>query len=130
MNLEEYKKEALRTLSVCENDLLDDIHMVSGMVTEAGEIMDVYKKHIAYGKPLDLVNVKEEIGDLMWYIANMCNLHEWNLEDIMHTNIDKLKVRFPEKFTNENALNRDLKKERSILDLAFKGGESYKVKKD
>ena len=69
---------------------------------------------------MDLVNVKEEMV-ILCGIANM-----WNLEDIMHTNIDKLKVRF----TNENALNRDLKKERSILDLAFKGGESYKVKKD
>lgn len=119
MNLEYYKKKALRTLSTCETPLLDDFHMVSGMVTEAAEIMDVYKKHIAYGKPLDLVNIKEEIGDLMWYIANMCNLHDWSLEDILGTNIEKLKSRYPEKFTNENAINRDLLKERKILEGGF-----------
>lgn len=116
MNLQDYKDKAKRTLSKCENELMDDIHMVSGMITESAEIMDVYKKHIAYGKPLDLVNVKEEIGDLMWYIINMCNLHDWNLEDIMQTNIDKLSSRYPEKFTNEKAINRDLETERKILE--------------
>ena len=116
MNLEVYKKEAKRTLSMCENKLLDDIHMVSGMITESAEIMDVYKKHIAYGKELDLVNVKEEIGDLMWYIVNMCTINNWDLESILETNINKLKSRYPEKFSSENALNRNLKKEREILE--------------
>lgn len=116
MNLKDYAIGAKRTMSECETPLLDDLHMILGMQTEASEIADVYKKHIAYGKDLDLVNVKEEIGDLMWYIVNLCTLKGWNLEDIMQTNIDKLKARFPEKFTNENALNRDLVKEREILE--------------
>jgi len=117
MTIKEYSLEAKRTMSQCESTLLDDLHMVLGMQTESAEIADVYKKHIAYGKDLDLVNVKEEIGDLIWYIANLCTLKGWDLEDIMQTNIDKLKVRFPEKFTNDKALNRDLKEERKILEL-------------
>lgn len=116
MTLKEYSIQAKRTLSESETYLLDDLHMVLGMQTESAEIADVYKKHIAYGKDLDLVNIKEEIGDLMWYIANLCTLKGWDLECIMQTNIDKLKVRFPEKFTNENALNRDLKEERKVLE--------------
>ena len=107
MNLEKYGIEAKRTMSECETPLLDDLHMILGIQTESAEIADVYKKNIAYGKDLDLVNVKEEIGDLMWYIVNLCTLKGWDLEDIMHTNINKLKARFPEKFTNENALKRD-----------------------
>ena len=117
MNLKEYALEAKRTMSKCETSLLDDLHMVLGMQTEAAEIADVYKKHIAYGKDLDLVNVKEEIGDLMFYIANLCTLKGWDLEAIMQTNIDKLKVRFPEKFDNNLAINRNLKEERKILEL-------------
>ena len=116
MNLEKYGIEAKRTMSECETPLLDDLHMILGIQTESAEIADVYKKNIAYGKDLDLVNVKEEIGDLMWYIVNLCTLKGWDLEDIIHTNINKLKARFPEKFTNENALNRDLDLERAILE--------------
>lgn len=117
MTFKEYSIQAKRTMSKCETSLLDDLHMILGMQTEAAEIADAYKKHIAYGKDLDLVNVKEEIGDILWYISNLCTIRGWDLEDIMQTNIDKLKVRFPEKFTNENALNRDLKEERKVLEL-------------
>ena len=124
MNLEKYGIEAKRTMSECETPLLDDLHMILGIQTESAEIADVYKKNIAYGKDLDLVNVKEEIGDLMWYIVNLCTLKGWDLEDIIHTNINKLKARFPEKFTNENALNRDLDLERAILETE-RGSAGY-----
>lgn len=120
MNLREYSLEAKRTMSECETPLLDDLHMVLGMQTEAAEIADVYKKNIAYGKPLDEVNIKEELGDLMWYIANLCTMKGWDLEDIMQTNIDKLKARFPDKFSNENALNRNLENERRILESDYR----------
>ena len=116
MELNKYQAEAARTCANIDGGIMDDIHMVLGMQTEAAEIADAYKKTIAYKKELDLVNVKEELGDLLWYIANMCNIHGWDLRDIMQTNIDKLKARYPEKFTEENALNRDLNKERSILE--------------
>lgn len=98
-----------------ETPLMDDLHMVLGMQTEVAELADAYKKHIAYGKDLDLVNVKEELADTCWYIANLCNLHGWDLRDILATNIKKLQVRYPDKFTQENAINRDLAKERVIL---------------
>jgi len=116
MEIREYQEKAKRTLVTLTSSLLDDIHMVFGMSTEVGEIEDVYKKHLAYGKNLDLVNVREEIGDLMWYIANMCNLYGWDLRDIMETNIKKLEARYPEKFTEDKALNRDLATERTILE--------------
>lgn len=116
LTLEEYSKLTGRTLSDCGNSIMNDLHMVLGMQTEVAEIADVYKKHIAYGKNLDLVNVKEEIGDAMWYIQNMCNMNNWSLEEILYTNIEKLKSRYPEKFSNDNALNRDLDKEREILE--------------
>lgn len=116
MKIKEYQNKASRTLAKLETPLQDDLHMVLGMQTEAAEISDAYKKHMAYGRKLDLVNVKEELGDLMWYIANLCNLHGWDLQDILDTNIKKLQARFPEKFTNEKANNRDLETERKILE--------------
>ncbi len=116
MEIREYQEAAARTLADLKNPLMNDLHMVTGMVTESAEIADAYKKHFAYGKALDLVNVQEEIGDTMWYIVNLCNLHGWDLRNIMYTNIEKLKARYPEKFTQEHALNRDLDAERNILE--------------
>lgn len=116
MEIKEYQLEAARTIVVLETPLLDDLHMVLGMQTESAELADVYKKHIAYGKELDLVNIKEELADQMWYIANLCNLHGWDLRDILQTNINKLRARYPDKFDKDLALNRNLVKEREILE--------------
>lgn len=44
-------------------------HAKLGIITEVGEIADAYKKHLIYGKPLDVTNIMEEIGDLAWYVA-------------------------------------------------------------
>lgn len=116
MEIAEYQKKSARTFAKIDGAILDDIHMVLGMQTESAEISDVYKKTIAYKKPLDFVNIKEELGDLMWYVANLCNVNGWDLRDILDTNIKKLEARFPEKFTYENANNRNLEKERKILE--------------
>lgn len=116
MEYQEYKDKAQRTLALMPNELDNNLHMILGMQTEAAELSDVFKKHLAYGKDIDWVNIKEEIGDLMWYIANFCNLNDIDLEEVMETNINKLRARFPKKFTQENALNRDLETERKILE--------------
>lgn len=116
MDIKTYQEKAARTLSTCETPILDDLHMVLGMQTEVAEIADNYKKHIAYGRELDDVNTKEELGDSIWYMANLCNIKGWDLRDILETNIKKLEARYPEKFTNEKATNRDLIKEREILE--------------
>jgi len=116
MEINEYQLKAARTNAQLENHLMDNLHMVLGMQTESAEIADVFKKHIAYKKEIDWVNIKEELGDVMFYIANMCNINGWDLRDILETNIKKLEARYPEKFNEENALNRNLDKERGILE--------------
>lgn len=92
------------------------LHAAMGLSTEAGEFVDMLKKHIFYGKPLDLVNAKEEIGDSMWYVAIAIDVLKTTLDDVMTVNINKLKARYPEKFTEFHAENRDLTTERSILE--------------
>jgi NTP pyrophosphatase (non-canonical NTP hydrolase) len=116
MEINTYQGKAARTLAKIDGNILDDLHMILGMQTEVAEIADVYKKCIAYKKPIDYVNIKEELGDVMWYIANLCNMHGWDLRDILDTNIAKLEARYPEKFTEEQALNRNLSVERQILE--------------
>jgi len=116
MNLKEYCKWTENTCAKLENKNLDNFHMIMGMTTEVGELVDVFKKDMAYGKDIDWVNVKEEIGDLMFYIASFCRINNFDLENIIATNVAKLECRYPEKFTQENALNRDLDAERIILE--------------
>jgi NTP pyrophosphatase (non-canonical NTP hydrolase) len=116
MEINTYQFKAARTLAEIDGNILDDLHMIIGMQTEVAEIADVYKKHIAYKKPIDYVNIKEELGDAMWYIANLCNIHGWDLRDILDTNIAKLEARYPNSFNSFDALNRNLEKEREILE--------------
>lgn len=115
MNFEQYKKESERT-NKDRGFNFNVIHAALGIHTEGAELADVIKKYIFYGKKIDVVNIKEEIGDILWYIAILCREFNFNLDDILQINIDKLKIRFPEKFTSENALNRNLEKEREVLE--------------
>ena len=116
MEYKEYSESVKRTLAVLQSIEEDNLHMVLGISTEAGELLDVFKKNFAYRKEIDWVNVREEIGDLMWYISNFCTINNLDFEDILLKNVEKLKVRYPEKFTEHDAKNRNLKMERKTLD--------------
>jgi NTP pyrophosphatase (non-canonical NTP hydrolase) len=91
-------------------------HYTLGLGTEVGEVLDILKKRLAYGKPIDIVNLKEELGDLLWYVARLCGEFDFTFEELMDTNIAKLKARYGEKFTENAALNRDLANERKTLE--------------
>lgn len=115
MDIKTYEKESERTLIDKGHDM-NLLHAAMGIGTEAGELLDAFKRKIFYGKELDVVNIKEEVGDIMWYVAILLRELDLDFEDILQLNIDKLKARFPEKFTEHHALNRDLDTERSILE--------------
>jgi len=91
-------------------------HGVYGLVTESGELLDIFKKHDFYKKPIDYINLQEELGDIFWYLAEICFATGWTFEQIMEININKLRVRYPQGFTTKNALNRNLKQERKELE--------------
>lgn len=101
-------------LSTAENARL--FHFFVGIATESGELLDAIKKSIVYGKPLDKVNLKEELGDVMWYVARACATLGVTLEEVMETNIKKLAARYPDGFTEHAALVRNLDTERQILE--------------
>ncbi len=93
------------------------LHGAEGLCTESGEFMDMLKKHIFYGKDLDLVNAGEEIGDIFWYIGIILDELGLSFEEVMKKNNAKLMARYnKKKFDANDAQNRDLKKERVILE--------------
>src|SRR5687767_705976 len=81
------------------------LHAGMGLCTEAGEFLDMLKKHILYGKPLDEVNLKEELGDKLWYTALALDELKTTFEEVMDVNIAKLRARYPNKFTEHDAIN-------------------------
>jgi NTP pyrophosphatase (non-canonical NTP hydrolase) len=125
MNSSDYIKNAIKT-EVSDYDpvvkRLSDakmariLHGIIGISTESGELLDAIKKHLMYGKPLDEVNIKEEVADCFWYMAILADTLGFSFEEIQERNIAKLKARFGDKFTEESAINRDLEKERKILE--------------
>lgn len=120
---EEYIDLAIRTEAPITPELVErmtgharSIHAIFGLITETGELTDGFKRAIFYGKPLDITNVREELGDFFWYIAILMDEFGFSFEEVMKLNIQKLLARFPEKFTEVDALNRNLLNERQVLE--------------
>jgi hypothetical protein len=80
------------------------------------ELTDLEKKKLAYGKEIKREDLLKAIKKIFFGLMNCYEMNKINPYDSMQKNIDKLKARYPEKFTTEKALNRDLKTEREILE--------------
>lgn len=93
----------------------DMIHGLLGKISEDGELAECILAALK-GETLDVVNMAEELGDSHWYDALFANALGVTFEQLHEMNIAKLKARFPEKFTSENAEVRNLEEERNILE--------------
>lgn len=117
MKPSDFIKNALRTEStLSDNSEVRIEHAVMGLVTEAGELTDALKRHKFYRQKLDKVNLVEEVGDIMWYLAILCDELGVSFEKVWEKTIRKLKARYPEKYTHKNAKIRNLQKERKELE--------------
>lgn len=87
-------------------------HSIVGISTEATELLEALDLS---GESMDNINIGEEFGDIDWYKAIGVDELNLNWVTILDALIEKLKARYPDKFTSEDAINRDLDKERKIL---------------
>ena len=129
MTANEYQVLAARTINKNLTPLGATQHALFGMASEVGELHGIFQKKLQHGNDLmlssDTVNVmyydgtvkqienqyvtehaKKEVGDILWMIAEFCTVNDWDLEDIMQMNIDKLKARYPDGFSVEKSLHR------------------------
>ena len=82
-------------------------HMVIGLMGEVGELDDCIKNHTMYNKPIDVVNFKEEVGDIMFYLEGACQAMGITIEECVIGNVEKLSKRYSSgKFTNKEADER------------------------
>ena len=109
----EYRDFVASRMKPMETLQADLLHMTLGVAGESGELVDAIKKHWAYGKLLDVGNVVEELGDLLFYIQGVLNivtsqgvLAPKTLEDLMVANMNKLSRRYPTGYSDAAAIAR------------------------
>lgn len=114
------RENAVETAVPLTNDNINIrlLHAAIGIFTESGEMLEALLKQLITGE-LDKVNMMEEEGDLRWYEAILIDELGIPEDQILNTVIRKLEKRYPEKFTQEAALNRDLVAERESLEQGF-----------
>lgn len=106
MELNEYQRLAQRTSNAVtrfakiENGLL-------GLFGEGDECADIFKKFFMFqGHGLEREQMVRELGDVLWYVAEVAAGLEVSLEYVAQHNIDKLKARYPEGFDPEKSMHR------------------------
>jgi len=83
------------------------IHMMMGVTGEAGELMDAIKKSVIYRKPLDRINVLEELGDIEFYLEGLRQQLDITRDLVLAANIEKLSKRYEGfKYSDTAAKNR------------------------
>ena len=108
MDLNEYQELALHTANKGkEGSPPIQLNWVLGLIGEAGEIVEMVKKCHYHGHLLDRERMKDELSDLGWYWAVLANSFGLDLEQIALHNVEKLRGRYPEGFSEERSRNRD-----------------------
>lgn len=89
-----------------------------GMGADVGEVLTCVQRCLEYGKALDVENMKEELGDVLWRIVQMCDALDTTLEEIAKRNVAKLQARYPEKYTDEQAHEENRNREAEAVAMA------------
>jgi NTP pyrophosphatase (non-canonical NTP hydrolase) len=97
MTFDEYQKQALTTAIDNPDPLMDKTIMVMGVAGEAGEVLEKWKKIVAYKDGIiteeDKTELGKELADVVWYIAVMAEKLGLSFDDIMAQNLAKLQSR-------------------------------------
>lgn len=106
MKFSDYQRDAART----RNPDLDDHEALAqsglGIAGEAGEVADALKKALFHSHELDRSKIQKELGDVLWYVADLATTLGLDLDDVAAANIEKLRQRYPEGFSSERSIHR------------------------
>lgn len=119
MTFHEYQKLAARTLTASDGRS-PELHlaiMALGLAGEAGEVVEMVKKHVGHGHELDREKLAKELGDVLWYIAAVATITGLDGNDIAERNIAKLRARYPDGFSHEASKARaeGIRKQKPVL---------------
>lgn len=105
-SLNKYQSDARRTLNLETSDQYKYANLGMGLAGEAGEVCDYLKKVVFHGHDLDKDKLCDELGDVLWYLANLADALGVPLADVANNNIAKLKKRYPEGFDSNRSIHR------------------------
>ncbi|HEY5806083.1 MAG TPA: nucleoside triphosphate pyrophosphohydrolase family protein [Candidatus Saccharimonadales bacterium] len=97
MTFDEYQKQALTTVHATHDPLMQNSIWAMGVAGEAGEVVEKWKKIVAYKEGVvseeDRAELAKELGDVVWYVAVMAHSLGLSFDDIISRNVEKLKSR-------------------------------------
>ncbi len=106
MDFNKYQVFAARTANRDEELKYRLANWCLGLTGESGETADLVKKYVFHGHLLPLDKIKKELGDVLWYIAQLSKDLDIDLSEVAELNIEKLRKRYPEGFSQEASINR------------------------
>lgn len=108
MDMDQYQLFAERTSRYANSGpSLDRATMATwGIVGESGELVDTIKKILFHDHPLNTPKLPQEIGDVLWYLAELCTTFGISLNEVAKMNIGKLAARYGTEFSSEKSINR------------------------
>lgn len=106
ITMNEYQQLAEKTSGAGKDGERRKIIAALGLAGEAGEFANMIKKLTAHGHEIPAQKLAEELGDVMWYIAEAATACGLTLNEIAAGNIAKLQARYPEGFSEEASRNR------------------------
>jgi len=106
MEIKEYQSRSVRTLNYNLSEEQTISNMIFGICGESGEVADILKKHLYQGHKLDKEHLKEELGDIMYYIVNLATMYDIDMREVLEMNVEKLLKRYPEGFETNKSINR------------------------
>jgi NTP pyrophosphatase (non-canonical NTP hydrolase) len=99
MTFDDYQAGAARTSAAPFPERERLMVQTLGLCGEAGEIADLVKKATWHGRILTNEELTNELGDVLWYLADLATSRGINLADVAEHNLDKLARRYPDGFT-------------------------------
>jgi NTP pyrophosphatase (non-canonical NTP hydrolase) len=106
MDLETYRRDVRRTV---RPELTERERLVIGglgLASEAGEFANALNHQLHFGHPPDLDRLRDELGDVLWYVVFLCDTLGISLEDVMAANVEKRRTRYPNGWDPERSRNR------------------------
>jgi NTP pyrophosphatase (non-canonical NTP hydrolase) len=101
MTLDDYQRAAARTINARLSDTERLVDAAAGLAEEAGEVLGLVRKHAYMGHELDRQRLTRELGDALWCVAGVAGALGVTLEQVAATNLEKLRSRYPEGYSDE-----------------------------
>lgn len=107
LTLNQYQHLAQRTSGAGGDGQRRLIIAALGLAGEAGEFANMVKKLTAHGHDISPNTLADELGDVIWYVAEAATACGLDLDEIARQNVEKLRKRYPEGFSEERSIHRE-----------------------